>query len=179
MNEQPVIRRAEPHDAAALAAFAARTFEESFAADTAPEDMRMFLARTYSADHQGTEIRNPLITTLLVEMNGELAGFCQVRTSSPPPCLTERKSAELLELGRFYVDRRWHGVGLAARLMAAAFESARQRGGTHLWLGVFERNYRAQRFYAKAGFVPVGHYVFQVGNDPQQDLILLAPVPAA
>jgi GNAT superfamily N-acetyltransferase len=179
MAHDPFIRQAELSDATALAEFAARTFAESFAADTAPEDMRLFLAKTYSAEIQGEEIRNPRVTTLFIEVDAELAGFCQVRVSPPPPCLSGHDAARLLELGRFYVDQRWHGAGLAQRLMDAAFSAARARGANQMWLGVFERNSRAQKFYAKAGFVPVGHYVFQVGSDPQRDLILLAPVPAA
>jgi RimJ/RimL family protein N-acetyltransferase len=40
-----------------------------------------------------------------------------------------------------------------------------------MWLGVWEYNPRAQRFYEKNGFRPVGQHVFQLGSDPQTDLL--------
>jgi ribosomal protein S18 acetylase RimI-like enzyme len=41
-----------------------------------------------------------------------------------------------------------------------------------MWLGVGEDNQRAQRFYRKWGFQVVGEHIFQVGSDPQTDLIM-------
>jgi diamine N-acetyltransferase len=174
------IRRATASDATALATFAARTFRESFATDTKPADMDLFLTRTYSPAIQAAEIDNASIATFLAETSGQLAGFCQVRDSQAPECVGRHcgSDARILELGRLYVDEQWHGRGLATALMRAAFANAGERNASHLWLGVFERNVRAQRFYAKCGFSAIGNYVFQVGNDPQSDFILLAPVPA-
>ena len=42
-----------------------------------------------------------------------------------------------------------------------------------MWLGVWERNVRAQAFYRKHGFDRVGSKVFVVGSDPQTDLVML------
>jgi ribosomal protein S18 acetylase RimI-like enzyme len=41
-----------------------------------------------------------------------------------------------------------------------------------MWLGVWEYNPRAQRFYEKNGFRIVGKHVFQLGTDPQTDLLM-------
>ncbi|MBK7331222.1 MAG: GNAT family N-acetyltransferase [Betaproteobacteria bacterium] len=81
-----------------------------------------------------------------------------------------------IELQRFCVDRPAHGTGVAQTLMAAARRAAREFGGEHLWLGVWERNPRAIAFYAKAGFRDVGSTVFQVGPDRQTDRVLVAPL---
>ena len=66
--------------------------------------------------------------------------------------------------------------GLAHRLMAAAMDAARELGGRHLWLSVWERNSRAIAFYGKHGFRDVGAEDFWVGADCQTDRILVAPV---
>ena len=78
-----------------------------------------------------------------------------------------------MELWRFYVDKPFHGQGVAVSLMAAAKQRARERGATTLWLGVWERNARAQAFYRKQGFTKVGSQVFVVGSDPQTDHVML------
>lgn len=41
-----------------------------------------------------------------------------------------------------------------------------------VWLGVWERNPRAIAFYRRSGFVEVGEHVFQLGSDPQRDVIM-------
>lgn len=56
--------------------------------------------------------------------------------------------------------------------MAAAVGAARERDGAVLWLGVWERNPRAQAFYRKSGFVDVGSQVFLVGTDAQTDRVM-------
>ena len=55
--------------------------------------------------------------------------------------------------------------------MDACFERATRHGRDVMWLGVWEYNPRAQRFYEKNGFQIVGKHVFQLGADPQTDLL--------
>jgi ribosomal protein S18 acetylase RimI-like enzyme len=165
------IRRATVADAEALAEIGARTFYETFAADNTPEDMRMFLASTWSPHLQHAEILDQGLDTLLaVDARDALAGFAQVRVAQPPAGIEVRKP---VELKRFYVDKPWHGTGLARTLMEAAEQAARARGGREFWLGVFQRNERALAFYRKCGFRTVGTQVFVVGTDPQKDYVML------
>ena len=56
--------------------------------------------------------------------------------------------------------------------MTACADEARQRGGRTLWLGVWEPNPRAIRFYTKWGYEDVGGQTFMLGDDPQQDRVL-------
>jgi ribosomal protein S18 acetylase RimI-like enzyme len=56
--------------------------------------------------------------------------------------------------------------------MRACLAEAEKRGHDSLWLGVWEHNPKAQAFYRKWGFVEVGTQIFQLGNDPQRDLIM-------
>ena len=169
------IRRAISADAAALSEFGARTFFETFAADNTPEDMARHLASAWNPELQRAEIEDPQLDTLLaVDGDGRFAGFAQLQAGRAPACAVTRSP---VELKRFYVDKPWHGQGVARELMAAVEQTARARGARELWLGVWERNQRAQAFYAKSGFRPVGTQIFVVGSDPQTDQVMLKELP--
>lgn len=159
-----IVRRAVATDAAALAELGARTFADAFAAQNRPEDMAAYLARTYGEVQQRREIEDPAIVTLLVHEGPTLIAFAQLR----------RSTADYgdVELARFYVHREHHGRGVAQTLMDAAIDAARELRGETLWLGVWEHNPRAIRFYEKCGFVDVGSQPFLVGSDLQTDRVM-------
>ncbi|MDQ4079377.1 MAG: GNAT family N-acetyltransferase [Gemmatimonadota bacterium] len=163
------IRQATPDDAAAVAAFAERTFVETFGADNTPEDLAAHVAITFGTTQQSRELRNPNIITLLGETGDTLIALAQLRSGQYPPCVT---GAEPVELMRFYVDRPWHGQGVAQLLMCTVRDTARQAGARTLWLGVWERNPRAIAFYAKCGFTDVGEQEFILGSDRQTDRVM-------
>ena len=169
LTDHLVIRPARAADASALSAFGRRVFAATFEADNTPAELAGYLDGAYMVAHQQAEIADPSIDTLLLEIDGALAAFAQLRVSEVPPCVS---SPTALELSRFYVDHGWHGRGVAARLMAAVEAAALARGTESLWLGVWERNLRAQAFYAKHRFTVVGSHIFQLGSDPQRDLIM-------
>jgi ribosomal protein S18 acetylase RimI-like enzyme len=167
------IRPGKPRDAEALAELAARTFRDTFASDNRPEDIALHLARAYGPVQQGRELADPGISTLLVQAGDQLAGYAQLRRGPAPACVHGEAP---IELWRFYVARQWHGQGIAQALMRRAHAEAERASARTLWLGVWERNERARRFYRKCGFVDVGTHVFFVGSDAQTDRILVRPV---
>ena len=168
-----VVRRAAPSDAAMLAALAARTFHDTFADSNTAEDMEQFLGATYGEEIQRAEIEDPSMATLLAECEGILAGFAQIRMGEAPPCV---KGPAPIEIKRFYVDRPYHGKGVAQQLMRSCEEVAGRENARTIWLGVWEHNDRAIAFYRKIGFVPVGSQPFLVGTDLQTDLVLERPL---
>ena len=169
------IRIAVESDASDLAAFAARTFEETFAPHNRPEDMRAHLTKAFGIAQQTQELLNPDMVTLLVFHDAVLVAFAQVKRQGPPPGIDADAP---IELHRFYVDRTAHGKGVAQQLMCAVHAAAREFGGQALWLGVWEHNPRAIAFYRKVGFVDRGSHDFVVGQDRQTDRVLVAPVAA-
>ena len=171
-----MIRGGVATDATALAELAAQTFRETFAADNRPEDMALHVAHAYGTSQQQRELVDPDIATLLVEVDGQLAGYAQLRWGVAPPCVT---GEEPVELWRFYIAQPWHGRGVAQALLRSAESEAYRRAGRTLWLGVWERNERAKAFYHKNGFIDVGSHVFTVGTDAQSDRILVRPLPTA
>lgn len=164
------IRPATSADAASLAAFGERTFREAFGPDNRREDIDVYVSATYSAERQRAEIADPDRITLLGERDGVLVSYAQLRANgAAPSCIEGPVPIELL---RFYVDRPWHGQGVAHAMMDAAIAAARSRGARTLWLGVWERNPRAIVFYGKHGFRDVGWLPFKLGGDDQTDRVM-------
>ena len=169
------IRPARESDAAALAALAERTFRDAFGAWNAAEDMDLHCARAYTPARQATEIADPQVATVVVEHAGELVGYAQLRRRASP-AVAETAAVEVL---RLYVLQAWHGTGVAHELMRDALERAAAMGAKAIWLGVWEHNPRAIRFYEKHGFTIVGEQPFVLGKDPQRDLVMVRPLQAA
>ncbi|MGH7498699.1 MAG: GNAT family N-acetyltransferase [Gemmatimonadales bacterium] len=170
---EATLRRAKASDAARLAEFGARTFSDTFAAENTPEDIALYLGRTYGAVQQAAEIDNLAMATILADVDGRLAGFAQMRTGPAPACVSGRAPIELL---RFYVDRPWQGRGLARALMEEVGAEVVRRDAGVIWLAVWERNERAIAFYRKCGFRDVGSKTFTLGTDRQNDRVMARPV---
>ncbi|MNE76762.1 Protease synthase and sporulation negative regulatory protein PAI 1 [compost metagenome] len=83
------------------------------------------------------------------------------------------KQNDTVELCRFYVLQEWHSRGIAHRLMQECLRIAREDlCCKSIWLGVWEHNHRAQKFYGKYKFESVGEHVFQMGDDAQTDYVM-------
>lgn len=168
-----VIRNAEPRDSAALSDLARRIYIDTFGATDNPEDQRLFLSKAYTPEKQREEICDPKMITLLVECDGTLGAYAQLRIGHTLDCV---RGPDPLEIMRFYVEKSFHGQGVAQQLMAEIEEIAGGLGAKTLWLGVWERNERAKAFYRKFGFREVGKKDFHVGTDQQTDLVFERPL---
>ncbi len=164
------IRRARPEDAAVLAEFAARTFEESFGPDNCSDDMRAYIAANYGEAKQRHEIEDERTITLLAEDDGRLIAYAQMRRGPAPSPVPYANS---IEIGRFYVDGPWQGRGVADALMLAVFDVARELAADAIWLGVWQRNARAIAFYKKHSFLRAGTQPFLLGTDLQTDDVMV------
>ena len=162
----PTIRLARSEDAAAVAAFSARTFFETYADSNDPADMTAHLAAKYSEAIQAAELADPCLVYLLAEIGSALAGFALLHLDHSPESTTLSRPVELV---RFYVAKEWHGHGVAQALMSACRHEAIRRGGRTMWLAVWQSNTRAIAFYRKMGFAVAGTVAFRLGSQVQTD----------
>lgn len=146
-------RVATPADAHALAEFARRAFHDAYVAVMEPDLLARVLAEQFGVARQRGEIEDPAAAWIVAQVDGVLAGYACLRTGRMPEVGTPPAP---MEVARFYVDRAWHGRGLARALMDATVAHARRLGGRTLWLAVWQRNPRAIAFYRKYGFTQVG-----------------------
>lgn len=167
MSAQILCRRAAPDDAPALAAFAARTFCETFAHLYPPEDLSTYLANSYGEAIQREEIEDPAAGTWVAMRGQEMLGYAQ----AGPVDLKVAHAQRDRELYRLYVAAEAKGAGVAGGLMDTVLAWARAQGASALWLSVWENNKRAQNFYRRYGFEHVGEHKFMVGATADRDFI--------
>ncbi len=164
-----IIRHGQADDAALLAELGARTFSETFAADNSPEDMSDYLASAFSTAQQSAELADLDSLFLIAETNGVAVGYAMLRSGT---ALDNIHGGKPIEIVRLYVLQEQLGSGVGAALMQECIDEAKRQGYETLWLGVWEHNARAQAFYRKWNFREVGTHIFQLGNDPQTDILM-------
>lgn len=165
----PLIRPATSTDAALLAELGARTFYDTFAPDNNPEDVDAYIAAAFGPAQQAAELADPRSSFLIAEIEAIAVGYAQLKSGDTPPCV---KGLHPVELVRLYAAKEWIGRRVGEALMRACITEAEQKGYRTMWLGVWERNERAQKFYHKWGFQVAGEHIFQLGTDPQTDWIM-------
>lgn len=166
MSGRYIIRKASEADAEVLSRTAVETFRTTFQGTCADDDLEKFLETAYPEESFREDMRRTRSDYFLIESDGETAGYAWVAETEPPKCVRGPAPVELI---RFYVRVPWQGRGAARLLMEHCLAHARALEYGTMFLGVWEHNVRAQRFYARYGFRRVGEHVFQVGTDPQID----------
>jgi ribosomal protein S18 acetylase RimI-like enzyme len=166
---QVTVRNAQATDANLLAELGRRTFEETFSGDNTPEDMAAYVASSFNVAQQSAELADPASTFLIAEVGGVAAGYAKLQGGKSAEAIEGDKPIELV---RLYVSHEWLGQGVGEALMRACLDEGRSAGYGTIWLGVWERNARAQAFYRKWNFRAVGEHVFQLGSDPQRDIVM-------
>jgi GNAT superfamily N-acetyltransferase len=166
---EPVIRRAGPADAPALASIGARTFAETFGHLYPPEDLAQFLTEAYGLERTEKDLADPSKAAWLVESEGEVVGYAQAGACELPH---QEVTAACGELKRFYLLKTWQNGGLGTRLFGEVMAWLEAPGPRALWIGVWSENLGAQRFYGRHGFEKVGEYGFRVGTTLDREFIL-------
>lgn len=165
----PEIRYAVSSDADLLAELGARTFAETFIQDNTPEDMAAYLASSFNFEKQTAELADPLSTFLIAEIDGIAAGYAKLHSGE---ALDGIQGDKPIELVRLYVSKDWLGHGVGKVLMQRCLDEAKKLNHRTIWLGVWEHNARALAFYRKWDFREVGDHIFQLGSDPQRDILM-------
>ena len=155
------IRPVKSSELIELQAISRSTFHETFAIYNSAEDMQLYLEQNLSLERLKEEYSHPNTTFYFAQLKEEIVGYLKINFSN-----------EGLEVERIYVKQSHQGKGAGQRLLDEAFRLAKENGIHRIWLGVWEHNPNAIRFYEKNGFITFGSHVFLLGNDEQCDLLM-------
>lgn len=166
-----IIRQAVPEDAKILTDLAYTTFWDAFAhhPKNAPDDLNYYMRQAFNVEQISAELADSKNIFLIAEIDGEVAGYSKIIIGNIEPGIAAERP---VELSRLYSHQKHLGQGVGQMLMDACFDRARVENRDVMWLGVWEYNPRAQRFYEKNSFQVVGSHVFLLGKDAQTDLLM-------
>ncbi|OBH86953.1 acetyltransferase [Mycobacterium scrofulaceum] len=152
-------------DVEQLADVAARTFPLACPAWMAPENIAAFVETNLTAARFAEYLADPQRAVLTATRDDRIIGYAMLI-----------RDDDTAELSKIYVTPEHHGTGVAAALMDLALTTADEWKVSRVWLGVNQANERAQRFYAKSGFVVSGTRTFQVGAGRENDFVMTRPL---
>ncbi|WP_167400540.1 GNAT family N-acetyltransferase [Flavobacterium psychrolimnae] len=163
------IRKATVSDLDSIQNISIQTFTETFAAVNTPENIADYIKNSLNSAQLTTELKNLNSQFYIAYSNDEVVGYLKINFSDAQ---TESFNENALEVQRIYVLQNFHGKNIGQLLLDEVKKIAQITNVDSVWLGVWEENHRAIRFYTKNGFVVFDKHVFMMGNDEQTDLLM-------
>jgi ribosomal protein S18 acetylase RimI-like enzyme len=164
-----IIKKCTLQDLESLRNISIETFYQTFADSNTAENMKAYLQSAYNEEKLYRELSNPNSSFFFVCVDERVAGYLKLNEFAAQ---TDINDSDSLELERIYILRDFQGMGLGKDLLEHAISVANEGGKKYIWLGVWEHNERAKRFYQKNGFYRIGEHSFVVGDDVQIDYVM-------
>ncbi|WP_293788338.1 GNAT family N-acetyltransferase [uncultured Pedobacter sp.] len=162
------IEKVTTNDIQKLQTIGRQTFFETFANVNTAENMRDYLENSFSAEKLRTELNNRESKFYFALVDGHIVAYLKINFGEAQTEAIE----DAIEIERIYVLMAFHGKRVAQTLYQKAIDIAHELQVSCIWLGVWEENHRALRFYEKNGFKAFGKHAFWLGNDQQTDLLM-------
>ncbi|UZR97641.1 GNAT family N-acetyltransferase [Chondrinema litorale] len=175
MINQIVVRKIDVTEVEKLKEVGILTFTESFAHLNTESDMKQYLDKSFNNAQILSELENPESDFYFAEINGEVVGYLKLNYGKAQ---TEQKLQNSLEIERIYILAKFQGNRIGQLFFDKALEVANARKAEYLWLGVWEHNEGALRFYKRNGLEPFDKHVFWLGEDKQYDILMKMPLKA-
>ena len=137
-----------------------QTFYETFAAGNTEENMTKYLDEGFSAEKLTTELNDNNAEFYFATLDDNVIGYLKLNFGQSQ---TELQDDKGLEIERIYVLKEFHEKSVGQLLYNQSIKIARQKNMDYVWLGVWEHNLRAQKFYEKYGFKAHGERFFEAG----------------
>lgn len=163
------IRKATYNDTELLLTIGRQTFFEKFTENNSEENMLKFAAEAYTFEKILSEVNNPNSQFYLATINDQTVGYLKINFGEAQ---TELQDPQALELERIYVLNEFQGKKIGQMLFEKTLELAKKAAVDYVWLGVWEENKSAIKFYEKNGMKAFSKHIFMLGNDPQTDIMM-------
>lgn len=164
-----LIRKANFADLNPLVEMARISFLEAFTEGNKSENVNAYLEEAFTEEQFSEEMENPASLFFLLEVDGALAGYAKVNFV---PAQTDLNDNSSLEVARLYLLNSYIGQGLGKALLNHTINFAKLNRKKYLWLGVWEKNIRAIKFYEKHGLSIFSSHPFPFGDEIQTDFLM-------
>ncbi len=146
-----------------------KTFIDAFESQNDPQDFDTYLGKAFAKDQLKSELKNKNSSFYFVYFEKQLAGYFKLNENTSQ---TDIKAPESLEIERIYVLQSHQGLKLGHWMIEEIKKIAKFKEKAYIWLGVWEDNSGAIRFYEKNGFIKFGRHPYYIGKDKQMDWLM-------
>jgi diamine N-acetyltransferase len=166
-------RFATPDDLEPLRDLAIATFTGAYDKFNTPENMRHYLTNNFSKQTLLSELNSDDIKIMVGETKEEMVAY--MKLVKPPTGKVAAKNP--IEIARLYTRTTVIGQGIGRDMIEALEEYASEQGHDAIVLDVWQKNYRAINFYQREGFRICGLTQFRLGDDVQDDFVMIRFIP--
>ena len=138
------IRKLDITDLENLQKISITTFRETFEEVNSEEDMQKYLDENLSLERLKNELENLDSEFYFIENENKNLGYLKLNFGNAQ---TEKVEENYFEIERIYVLKAFLGQKIGQILFDKAIEIGREKNLEYVWLGVWEENHRAIKFY--------------------------------
>ena len=131
--------------------------------------MNAYLMAAFNLQRLEREITNAASQFFYCQKGDETIGYMKLNLA---PAQSDINDPETLELERIYVLRDHQNKKAGMFMIRNPLEFAGLHGLKAIWLGVWDQNVDAIRFYERQGFIRVSEHSFMLGDERQTDIIM-------
>ena len=168
-KEQIIIEKLTAADVDELRSISINTFYESFIGGNTEENMQQYMRKFFSTEKLLEELKDPHASFYFARLNGKAIGYLKLNFGNAQTELQENNG---LEIERIYIIKEFHGNNIGQLLFDKALSVANEKAVDYVWLGVWEKNTGAIRFYERNGMLKFATHPFMLGEDLQTDLMM-------
>jgi ribosomal protein S18 acetylase RimI-like enzyme len=169
MSTPITLKRVELTEVQKLLTISREMFFTAFAHLNSPDNMVIYSAKAFTIKKLQEELADPDSHFYFAYADDQIAGYIKLNYNAAQ---TELKDPKALEIERIYVGSNFQNQGIGQQLLQFAIDKATANQFKYVWLGVWDENHHAIRFYERHGFQIFSKHEFMLGNDQQTDLLL-------
>ena len=145
------------------------TFITAFEKINNPADFNSYMDAAFSREAINSQLLNPNSFFYFTYFDNSLVGYFKLNENEAQNEQFEKPS---IELERIYVLEDFQCKKIGKHMLLKTIEIARAKQVSFLWLGVWQKNTAAVRFYERFGFATFSSHPYYIGKDKQIDWLM-------
>jgi ribosomal protein S18 acetylase RimI-like enzyme len=145
------------------------TFITAFEKDNNPKDFKNYIEKAFNKDTIKAQLLNPNSTFYFAYYNNEIVGYFKLNENDAQ---NEQFNQSSMELERIYVLSAFQGKQIGKQMLIKIIDITQAKRVAFIWLGVWQKNTEAVRFYDRFGFKKFDSHPYYIGKDKQIDWLM-------
>ena len=144
-----------------------QTFVDAYEKHNTPENFKIYLDTSFSKKQIALELKNLDTFFYFVYLDSIIIGYFKWNETQ-----NEKLDVTSIALERIYVLQKFQNRQFGKCILDKIIAIAKSKNILSIWLGVWQKNVPAIRFYEKHGFIKTKTHDFMLGTDKHTDWVM-------